>query len=81
MNIGEIILGNLPAFMVMSHDMLDLGPVWVEKYVRTALSEALSAGVEDGIINGRGIKGEPIGMKRKISEDVSVSQTDGNPEK
>lgn len=79
--IVEIILGKLTAFMFMSNDMLDLGPVWVEKYVRTALSEALSAGVEDGIINGRGIKGEPIGMKRKISEDVSVSQTDGYPEK
>lgn len=77
----ELTLGKLTAFMFMSNDMLDLGPAWVEKYVRTCLSEALYLGCENGIINGRGVKGEPIGMIRDIHEGVSFSSSDGYPEK
>lgn len=79
--IVELILNKLTAFMYMSNDMLDLGPVWVEKYVRTILVEALAVGLEDGIINGIGKKGQPIGMIRDISENVSVNETTGYPEK
>lgn len=74
-------LGKLSAFMQISNDMLDLGPVWVEKYIRTALSEALAGGIVDGILNGKGIKGEPIGAKKDISSDVQVSQETGHPDK
>lgn len=79
--IVELILNKLTAFMYVSNDMLDLGPVWVEKYVRAILAEALAVGLEDGIINGIGKKGQPIGMIRKISADVSVNETTGYPEK
>ena len=67
--------------MFMSNDMLDLGPVWVEKYVRTLLAEALSLGCEDGIINGTGVKGQPIGMIRQIGAGVDVNSETGYPEK
>lgn len=77
----ELVLGKITAYMFMSNDMLDLGPTWVEKYVRTCLSEALYLGCENGIINGRGVKGEPIGMIRDIHEGVSFSSSDGYPEK
>lgn len=79
--IVELVLNKLTAFMYMSNDMLDLGPIWVEKYVRTILAEALAVGLEDGIINGIGKKGQPIGMIREISADVSVNETTGYPEK
>ncbi|MEG1550847.1 MAG: phage major capsid protein [Oscillospiraceae bacterium] len=80
-NLIEIPLGKLTAYMLMSNDMLDLGPIWIEKYVRTSLAEALSCGQEDGYINGNGIAGNPIGMNKNIADGVSVNQTTGYPEK
>ena len=76
-----LMLNKLTAFMLLSNDMLDLGPVWVEKYTRTCLAEALAAGAEDGIVNGSGVKGQPIGMKRKIAKGTDVNNETGYPEK
>lgn len=76
-----LMLNKLTAFMLLSNDMLDLGPVWVEKYTRTCLAEALAAGAEDGIVNGSGVKGQPIGMKRKIAKGTDVNSETGYPEK
>lgn len=56
----------LSAFLPVSNAMLDLGPVWLDSYVRQVLAEALAWGLEDAIVNGDGSKG-PIGMTRKIS--------------
>ncbi len=79
--IVELVLNKLTAFMYMSNDMLDLGPTWVEKYVRTILVETLAVGMEDGAVNGTGIKGQPIGAIRDISPSVSVSNETGYPAK
>ena len=43
--------------------MLEIGPEWLDRYVRAILSEASSNGLEEGIIDGNGID-EPIGMRR-----------------
>lgn len=80
-DVVTLTLNKLTAYMFMSNDMLDLGPVWVEKYVRTLLAEALSLGCEDGIINGTGVKGQPIGMIRQIGAGVDVNSETGYPEK
>lgn len=61
----------LSAFMFVSQDMLDLGPVWLDRYVREVMYEALALGLERGIIAGTG-KEMPIGMTRNIGEDASV---------
>ena len=45
--------------------MLDLGPLWLDKYVRTILAEALALGLEAGIIKVNGLD-QPIGMIRNI---------------
>ena len=45
----------LSAFVPVCKAMLDLGPAWLDRYVRTILAEAIANGVEDGIINGRGV--------------------------
>ncbi len=79
--IVELVLNKLTAFMYMSNDMLDLGPTWVEKYVRTILAETLSVGLEDGVINGKGVGGQPIGAIRDISPSVSISNETGYPAK
>lgn len=67
----EIQLGQnkLSAFMMVSQDMLDLGPVWIDRYVREVMYEALAYGLEDGIINGTG-KDQPIGMTKDLDEAV-----------
>ena len=54
----------LTAFMLVSRDMLDLGPRWVASYALTMLKESISLGIEYGIIAGCGASGEPTGMTR-----------------
>lgn len=60
------------AFLAVAKAMLDLGPEWLETYVRTILQETIYLGSEEAIINGTG-KDMPIGMNRDVSDDVSVS--------
>ncbi len=70
----------LSAFMVVSNSMLDLGPAWLDVYLRAVLQEALYCGLENGIINGNG-KGQPIGMIKDIHDGVSVNSSTGYPDK
>lgn len=77
----DIALGKLSAFILVPKDMLELGPRFVHQYVIEMLMEAVYLGIEYGIVSGRGVKGEPIGADRDISEGVSVSTTDGYPRK
>ncbi len=68
----------LSAFVPISKAMLDLGPAWLDRYIRTILLEAIANGVENGIINGRGVAEdavdpgdrihEPIGMVRDLAQ-------------
>lgn len=59
----------LSAFIPVANAMLDLGPVWLDRYVRTLLAEALAAELEAAIVDGDG-KGKPIGMTRALSGAV-----------
>lgn len=76
----DITLNKLSAFMPISKDMLQVGPQWLDAYIRAILSEAIAYGLEEGIINGTG-KNQPIGMIRDIHEGVEVSSATGYPEK
>ena len=71
----------LAAFMVVPKDMLKLGPSYIDDYVRTVLYEAIAVGVEQGIVNGKGAEGEPIGLTRNVSSGVQHSDTTGYPKK
>ena len=64
----------LSAFLPVCKAMLELGPEWLDSYVRQVLYDALANGLEYGIITGTG-KGMPIGMDRQVGEGVTV--TDG----
>lgn len=55
----------LTAFAVIPNDMLELGPVWVERYVRTLLVESYSTGLEFGFVNGTGAN-QPIGLLKNV---------------
>lgn len=51
----------LSAFIPICKAMLEIGPVWIDRYVRTILLEAISNGLEKAIILGTGVD-EPVGM-------------------
>jgi len=59
----------LSAFIPVAKAMLDLGPAWLDRYVRTLLAEALATELEAAIVDGDG-NGKPLGMTRKLSGAV-----------
>lgn len=59
-------LAKLSAFFQVEQDMLDLGPAWVDRYIRAILTDALAVGFESGIASGTG-KDQPIGMDRDLA--------------
>lgn len=59
----------LSAFLPVANAMLVLGPVWLDRYVRTVLTEAVSIGLESAIISGTGAD-QPIGMLRDLEGAV-----------
>lgn len=58
----DMTLMKLSAFIPVCEAMLDLGPAWLDSYVRQCLYEALSNGLEDGIINNLNTTTGPVGM-------------------
>ncbi len=70
----------LSAFAFIERGMLDLGPTFLDAYIRTVLAMAIYGGLEHGFVAGTGVD-EPIGMIRDIHEGVIVSTTDGYPAK
>lgn len=67
----DLSLNKLTAFLPVYKDMLQIGPQWVDSYVRAVLSEAVAFALEEAIINGTG-KNMPIGMNRQIGDDVNI---------
>ncbi|BAM46345.1 phage major capsid protein [Amphibacillus xylanus] len=68
--IGQL---KLTAFAVIPKDMLDLGPEWVERYVRELLVESYSVGLEYGLVNGRGpAQSEPVGLTKNVDADTGA---------
>lgn len=53
----------LSAFIPICKAMLEIGPVWIDRYVRTILAEAIANGLEKAIIIGTGVD-QPIGMTK-----------------
>lgn len=70
----------LSAYAIVEKGMLDLGPVFLDGYVRACLAEAIFAGLEEGIVAGTG-KNQPIGLIRDIHKGVSVNEETGYPAK
>ena len=62
----------LSAFLPVCKAMLDLGPEWLDDFVRQVLYEALANGLEVGIVTGTG-NDMPIGMDRQVGEGVAVT--------
>lgn len=78
--IVEVKQSKLSAYAFIEKGMLDLGPTFLDGYIRTVLVEALRCGLEAGAVTGNGVDG-PIGMDRDIHEGVSFSTSTGYPRK
>ena len=65
-------LFKLSAFIPVCKAMLDLGPEWLDNYVRQVLFEAFANGMEAGIVTGDGNK-KPIGTTRQVGDNVVVT--------
>lgn len=76
----EVTQCKLSAFAVIERDMLDLGPAFLDNYIRTFLREALYCALEKAILTGSG-HNEPIGLNRDIHKGVAVNTETGYPEK
>lgn len=69
--IGQL---KLTAFAAVPTDLEELGPEWVERYVRTLLVETYSVGLEFGFVNGGGsTANQPIGLMKDVAENGAVS--------
>lgn len=64
-------LFKLSAFLPVCKAMLDLGPEWLDNFIRQTLYEAYANGAEAGFVNGTGAD-QPIGMDRQVGAGVSV---------
>jgi len=65
----DLTAAQLTAYIPVSKYMLELGPTWMDQYVRTLLAEAMATQLEVGAVDGTG-KNQPIGMDRKLSGAV-----------
>ena len=67
----DMVQCKLSCFSVIPQDMLDLGPVYLDNYIRTILTDALATALENAVVTGTG-KDMPIGLDRNISQEASV---------
>lgn len=66
------IQNKLTAFVVVPNDLIEMGPNWVERYVRTQISEAFAYALVLAFIDGDG-NDKPIGLRKDVSEGVTIS--------
>ena len=76
----DIDQNKLSAYAIIELGMLDLGPTFLDGYIRAVLAEAIFAGLEEAIVAGTGVN-MPVGLKKDIHEGVSFSSTTGYPDK
>lgn len=76
----DINQSKLSAYAVIELGMLDLGPTFLDGYIRTVLSEAIMSGLELAIVAGTGVN-QPVGLIKDIHEGVSFNSSTGYPDK
>lgn len=68
----ELTQCKLSAYAVIEMDMLDLGPAFLDNYIRTLLKESVLVALESAIVTGTG-NNMPIGLDRDIHQGVTVT--------
>ncbi|OJD64440.1 phage major capsid protein [Bacillus sp. NH11B] len=70
----EVITTNLyklSAYVPICNAMLDLGPIWLDRYVREILAESMAIALEEAIVKGTG-KDQPIGIMKDLKAAVTA---------
>lgn len=66
----------LTSFAAIPNDMIELGPVWLEQYIRTLLVESYSTGLEFGFVNGGGTTvSQPVGLTKDVAAETGAVTT------
>lgn len=65
----RVFLHKLSAFIPVCNAILEIGPEWLERFIRDILFEAASDALELAFVDGDG-NNKPIGMTRKLSGAV-----------
>ena len=63
MQVIDLTKNKLSAFIPICKAMLEIGPVWIDRYVRAILVESIANGLEAAIIDGTGVD-MPVGMTK-----------------
>lgn len=77
----EVITTNLykvSAYVPVCKAMLDLGPVWLDRFVREILAESIAGALEEAIVTGTGAD-MPIGMTRLIDTVTDGEHAEKTP--
>lgn len=74
----DITQAKYTAFCIIPLDLLDMGPVFLDAFIRAVMAEALGYGLEDAIVNGTGVN-MPIGATKNPNGDFN--QSTGYPDK
>lgn len=64
-------LYKLSAYLPVCKAMLELGPEWLDRYVREVLAESIAIALEQAIVSGDG-DGKPIGMDKDLEGSVTL---------
>ncbi len=67
--VEDMRLQKLSAYIPVCKSMLDLGPAWLDRYVRELLYESLAGALEEAIVSGDG-NTKPIGMIKDLKGAV-----------
>lgn len=70
----EAIQSKLTAFVVIPKDAEKFGPAWLQSYVSMQITEAFSAALEAGYLNGDG-DDKPIGLSRTLTGTAAGGKT------
>lgn len=73
-------LYKLSAFIPVCKAMLDLGPQWLDRYVRIVLLESIYIALEQAIVAGTG-QDQPIGMIKDLDTVTAGIHADKTPQK
>ena len=74
----DILQAKYSAFCVVPLDILDMGPQFLDAFVRATMAEALGLGLEEAIVKGTGIS-MPVGMMK--NPNGAFEQSTGYPDK
>ena len=74
----DITQAKYSCYAIIPLDILDMGPVFIDSFIRSTLAEALGLGLEEGIVSGTGVN-MPTGMMK--NPNGSYNQSTGYPDK